>query len=159
MWKVSQDRHREGHVEHAIGYPVDSWTYGGGFLYHMSDQRVAVGYVVGLDYWNTYMSPFHEFQRFKAHPYVRRILEGGTCLEYGARSLNEGLTRHAMQLKACTLIMHVDITTSPSVAVVCFDGTMSPSHLVGIVLAANSCWNMVGCRIHAETFTFAMCEK
>lgn len=92
VWKVLPEKHREGHVEHMIGYPLDAWTYGGGFLYHMSDERVALGFVVGLDYWNTYLSPFHEFQKFKAHPYVRRILEGGTCLEYGARALNEGVS-------------------------------------------------------------------
>lgn len=90
VWSVLPEKHREGHVEHMIGYPLDSWTYGGAFLYHMSDHRVALGVVVGLDYWNTYLSPYHEFQKFKAHPHVRRILEGGTCLEYGARSLNEG---------------------------------------------------------------------
>eukprot|EP00892_Ulva_mutabilis_P009925 jgi/Ulvmu1/7304/UM035_0093.1 len=90
VWKVAPEKHKEGHVEHMIGYPLDSWTYGGGFLYHMSDNRVALGFVVGLDYWNAYLSPFHEFQKFKAHPYVRRVLEDGTCLEYGARSLNEG---------------------------------------------------------------------
>lgn len=96
VWRVLPERHREGHVEHMIGYPLDSWTYGGGFLYHMSDHRVALGVVVGLDYWNTYLSPFHEYQKFKAHPHVRRILQGGSCLEYGARSLNEGVfqSRH-----------------------------------------------------------------
>lgn len=73
-----------------IGFPLDSWTYGGGFIYHMGDNRVSLGFVVGLDYWNTYLSPYQEFQRFKSHPYVRRVLSGGKCLEYGARSLNEG---------------------------------------------------------------------
>jgi electron-transferring-flavoprotein dehydrogenase len=90
VWEVNPNRHREGLVEHMIGFPLDSWTYGGGYIYHMSNNRVSLGFVVGLDYWNTYLSPFHEFQQFKNHPYVRRLLEGGTCLEYGARSLNEG---------------------------------------------------------------------
>jgi electron-transferring-flavoprotein dehydrogenase len=90
VWKVSPEKHVEGSVEHTIGYPLDKWTYGGSFIYHMSDQRVALGLVVGLDYWNTYLSPFHEFQRFKSHPHVRKLLDGGECLEYGARALNEG---------------------------------------------------------------------
>lgn len=91
VWRVPEGQHNEGLVEHSIGFPLDMWTYGGGFMYHMSDRRVAVGVAVGLDYRNTFLSPFSEFQRWKQHPYVRRVLEGGACLEFGARTLNEGV--------------------------------------------------------------------
>jgi electron-transferring-flavoprotein dehydrogenase len=69
---------------------MDHATYGGGFLYHGDNRRVSLGYVVGLDYANPYLSPFQEFQRWKAHPAVAAHLQGGTCLQYGARALNEG---------------------------------------------------------------------
>lgn len=94
VWEVDSSRHKEGMVEHLVGYPLDSWTYGGAFIYHMEDQKVSLGLVVALDYWNTYLNPYQEFQRFKSHPYVRRLLEDGECLEYGARTLNEGMFTH-----------------------------------------------------------------
>lgn len=90
VWQVDSSKHKEGLVEHLVGYPLDSWTYGGAFIYHMEDNKVSLGFVVALDYWNTYLNPYQEFQRFKSHSYVRRLLEEGECLEYGARALNEG---------------------------------------------------------------------
>lgn len=90
VWRVHPEKHKDGTIWHSIGYPLDSSTYGGSFLYHMSDCRVAVGYVVALDYKNPYLSPYSEFQRFKEHPLIRPVLEGGQVLQYGARTLNEG---------------------------------------------------------------------
>ncbi|XP_037070900.1 electron transfer flavoprotein-ubiquinone oxidoreductase, mitochondrial-like [Pollicipes pollicipes] len=92
LWEVSPDVHRPGRVEHTVGWPLDIHTYGGSFLYHLKDETplVAIGFVIGLDYTNPYLSPFKEFQRFKHHPSIARTLEGGTRIGYGARALNEG---------------------------------------------------------------------
>lgn len=90
VWQIPPERHREGTVWHTMGYPMDRDTYGGGFVYHMSDNRVSIGQVVGMDYKNPYLSPFQEFQKLKSHPAIRKVLEDGTCLQYGARTLNEG---------------------------------------------------------------------
>jgi electron-transferring-flavoprotein dehydrogenase len=90
IWRVSPDKHKPGKVEHTIGWPIMSDTYGGSFLYHLDDNQVAVGMVIGLDYSNPYLDPFREFQRFKHHPSVAKLLEGGKRLVYGARALNEG---------------------------------------------------------------------
>lgn len=90
VWRIPAGQHSEGTIWHSVGYPLDSSTYGGSFLYHMSDCRVAIGYVVALDYKNPYLSPYGEFQRFKEHPLIRPVLEGGQVLQYGARILNEG---------------------------------------------------------------------
>ncbi|CAD7700815.1 unnamed protein product [Ostreobium quekettii] len=90
MWEVPALNHREGTVWHTLGYPLDSQTYGGGFMYHMAENRVSVGFVVGLDYRNPYISPYQEFQKFKLHPAIKKVLAGGTCVQYGARALNEG---------------------------------------------------------------------
>ena len=73
-----------------MGWPLDPSTYGGSWMYHMEDNMVSIGLVVGLDYQNPYLSPFREFQRMKHHPFFKDILEGGECLAYGARTLNEG---------------------------------------------------------------------
>ncbi|KAI8470583.1 MAG: hypothetical protein J3K34DRAFT_451770 [Monoraphidium minutum] len=90
VWEVPEAAHQEGLVVHTVGAPLDGSTYGGGFIYHMDQRRVALGLVVALDYKNPYLSPYQEFQRWKDHPWVRPTLEGGTCLQYGARVLNEG---------------------------------------------------------------------
>ncbi len=90
LWEVDPAKHRPGTVVHTIGWPLDTATYGGSFLYHMEDNQVAVGLVVGLDYDNPYLSPFDEFQRFKTHPRIRPLFEGGRRIAYGARALNEG---------------------------------------------------------------------
>ncbi|MEK7244455.1 MAG: electron transfer flavoprotein-ubiquinone oxidoreductase, partial [Pseudomonadota bacterium] len=90
LWEVEPARHRPGRVVHTIGWPLDSRTYGGSFLYHLENNQVAVGFVVGLDYANPYLSPFDEFQRFKTHPAIRPTFEGARRIAYGARALNEG---------------------------------------------------------------------
>ncbi|MDX2095868.1 MAG: electron transfer flavoprotein-ubiquinone oxidoreductase [Alphaproteobacteria bacterium] len=90
IWQVAPEKHQPGRVEHSIGWPMDAATYGGSFIYHLDDHQVAVGFVVGLDYSNPHLDPFREFQRFKTHPKVRPLFEGGKRLAYGARALNEG---------------------------------------------------------------------
>ncbi|GLC37456.1 hypothetical protein PLESTF_001451100 [Pleodorina starrii] len=90
VWQVPESQHKPGTVVHTIGFPASYDTYGGGFIYHMSDRRVALGYVIGLDYSNPHINTFQEFQRWKSHPAVRSHIDGGTCLQYGARTLNEG---------------------------------------------------------------------
>ncbi len=90
LWEVEPAKHRPGLVTHTIGWPMDTATYGGSFLYHLENNQVAVGFVVGLDYRNPFLSPFEEFQRFKTHPAIRPLFEGGRRISYGARALNEG---------------------------------------------------------------------
>ncbi|KAG2186024.1 hypothetical protein INT43_002462 [Umbelopsis isabellina] len=92
VWEVAPEKHEPGKIVHTIGYPMDIHSYGGSFMYHFEPERrlVAVGFVVGLDYENPYMNPYKEFQRYKQHPFVRDVLEGGKCISYGARALNEG---------------------------------------------------------------------
>jgi electron-transferring-flavoprotein dehydrogenase len=90
LWSVDPQRHQRGLVMHTAGWPLDQQTYGGSFVYHLEDNQVAIGMVVGLDYTNPFLSPFEEFQRFKLHPTIRQVLEGGQRLSYGARTLNEG---------------------------------------------------------------------
>ena len=90
LWDVDPARHERGAAIHTAGWPMDSRTYGGSFLYHMEDNQVSVGFVIGLDYENPYLSPFEEFQRFKTHPAIREVLEGGKRVAYGARAINEG---------------------------------------------------------------------
>ena len=90
LWQVQPDKHRKGLVQHSFGWPLDSSTGGGSFLYHFDDNLVSVGFVVHLNYSNPYLAPFEEFQRFKTHPRVRDTFEGGKRLAYGARALTEG---------------------------------------------------------------------
>lgn len=92
VWEIDPSRHTPGLALHSAGWPLDEATYGGSFLYHMDNNQVAVGFVVGLDYTNPYLSPFEEFQRFKTHPNIRWYFEGGTAkrLAYGARALTVG---------------------------------------------------------------------
>ncbi|HSH41383.1 MAG TPA: electron transfer flavoprotein-ubiquinone oxidoreductase [Arenicellales bacterium] len=90
IWRIDPEKHQQGLVVHTAGWPLHKDTYGGSFLYHLEDNQVAVGFVVGLDYTNPWLSPFHEFQRFKTHPAIRPYFEGGKRLAYGARALNEG---------------------------------------------------------------------
>jgi electron-transferring-flavoprotein dehydrogenase len=90
IWKVAPERYKPGLVQHTFGWPLDNSTGGGSFLYHFDDQQVAVGFVVHLNYENPYIGPFEEFQRFKNHPAIRPIFEGGKRLAYGARALTEG---------------------------------------------------------------------
>jgi electron-transferring-flavoprotein dehydrogenase len=90
LWQVAPERHRAGLVQHTVGWPLDNRTGGGSFLYHSGDNLVAVGFVVHLNYANTYLSPFEEFQRFKTHPLVRDTFAGGKRICYGARAISEG---------------------------------------------------------------------
>ena len=90
LWEVDPERHEPGTVIHTAGWPMDGRTYGGSFLYHLDDNQIAVGFVVGLDYENPWLSPFEEFQRFKTHPAIRTFFEGGKRIAYGARAINEG---------------------------------------------------------------------
>ena len=90
LWEVKPEQHRPGLVVHTAGWPLDRATYGGSFLYHMENRQVAVGFVVGLGYANPYLSPYEEFQRFKTHPRIRAVLEGGKRLCYGARAIAAG---------------------------------------------------------------------
>jgi electron-transferring-flavoprotein dehydrogenase len=99
LWEVDPAQHHPGRVVHTIGWPLDSATYGGSFLYHIEDNQVAVGFVVGLDYANPYLSPFEELQRFKTHPAIRAVFEGGRRISYGARALNEGGFQSIPQLE------------------------------------------------------------
>ncbi|BBN18546.1 electron-transferring-flavoprotein dehydrogenase [Marchantia polymorpha subsp. ruderalis] len=90
VWDVDPSKHRPGLTVHTVGWPLDTRTYGGSFLYHMDNHQVAMGLVVALDYKNPYLSPYEEYQRFKQHPSIRPFIEGGNVIQYGARTLNEG---------------------------------------------------------------------
>ena len=90
LWEVQPDRHRPGLVQHTLGWPLDDRTGGGSFLYHYGNNLVSVGFVVHLNYANPYLSPYHEFQRFKTHPAIRDTFEGGKRIAYGARAITEG---------------------------------------------------------------------
>lgn len=90
LWEVEPEKHQLGAVMHSTGWPLDLGTYGGSFLYHLENNQVAVGFVIGLDYKNPHLSPFDEFQRFKTHPDIRPLFEGGRRISYGARAISEG---------------------------------------------------------------------
>ncbi len=90
LWEVDASKHQPGLVQHSFGWPLDSKTGGGSFLYHLEDNQVAVGFVLHLNYKNPYLSPFEEFQRFKTHPAIRATFEGGKRISYGARAITEG---------------------------------------------------------------------
>ncbi len=90
IWELAPDKHQAGLTLHTIGWPLDAQTYGGSFIYHFDDNLAAVGFVVGLDYSNPHLSPYEEMQRFKLHPAIRPMLEGGRRISYGARALAEG---------------------------------------------------------------------
>jgi electron-transferring-flavoprotein dehydrogenase len=90
LWEVKPEQHQPGLVVHTAGWPLDSGTYGGSFLYHFENNLVAVGFVVGLAYTNPYLSPYEEFQRYKTHPAIRGFFEGGKRIAYGARAIAAG---------------------------------------------------------------------
>ena len=90
LWEIDPAKHQPGLVVHTAGWPLDNSTYGGSFLYHMENNQVVVGYVVGLAYENPYLSPYEEFQRYKTHPAIRGFFEGGKRLSYGARAITAG---------------------------------------------------------------------
>jgi electron-transferring-flavoprotein dehydrogenase len=90
LWEVDPARHQPGKIVHTVGWPLDASTYGGSFLYHLEDNQVSVGFVIGLGYANPHLSPFDEFQRFKTHPDIRPTFEGGRRIAYGARAISAG---------------------------------------------------------------------
>ena len=90
VWEVQPENFKKGEVVHTMGYPLPSSTYGGGWLYHFGENLVSLGLVVGLDYSNPWLSPYGEFQKMKHHPIYKSVIQGGKCLSYGARALNEG---------------------------------------------------------------------
>jgi electron-transferring-flavoprotein dehydrogenase len=90
VWQIDPVKHQKGLIQHSFGWPLDNRTGGGSFLYHYGDDLVAVGFVVHLNYDDPYLSPFEEFQRFKTHPAIRPLFEGGKRLAYGARAITEG---------------------------------------------------------------------
>lgn len=92
VWRVdpANPHFSPGRVHHTVNWPLPSDVYGGSFMYHMQGGLVHVGFVVGLDYENPYINPYEEFQKYKTHKEIRKVLEGGECLSYGARCLNEG---------------------------------------------------------------------
>ena len=90
LWDIDPAKSRPGHVVHTAGWPMDEHTYGGGFLYHLDDNKITLGFVTGLDYQNPWISPFEEMQRWKLHPAIRAHLEGGKRIGYGARAITAG---------------------------------------------------------------------
>ena len=90
LWEVPADKAQPGLVVHTAGWPMDNSTYGGGFLYHAEGNKVTLGFVTGLDYQNTFLSPFEEMQRWKTHPAIRKHIEGGKRIGYGARAITAG---------------------------------------------------------------------
>ncbi len=90
IWEIDPEKHDEGLVEHTLGWPLDNRTEGGGFLYHASNNQVFLGFIIALNYRNPHLAPFEEFQRWKQHPRIRSMLEGGKRIAYGARAVNKG---------------------------------------------------------------------
>jgi electron-transferring-flavoprotein dehydrogenase len=90
IWTIPKAQHRLGEVIHTVGWPLNKATYGGSFIYHLPEEKVALGLVIGLDYTNPWLNPFSEFQRFKTHPMLKQLLQNGERIAYGARALNEG---------------------------------------------------------------------
>ncbi len=90
IWQIDEIQHEEGLVMHTAGWPLDNTTYGGSFCYHAEKNQIFIGYVIGLDYKNPYLSPYDEFQKFKTHPAIKKILTNGKRIAYGARALIEG---------------------------------------------------------------------
>jgi len=90
IWTIDSARHEPGTVVHTFGWPLDNHTEGGGFLYHAHDDQVYLGFVIALNYTNPHLNPFAEFQRWKQHPRIRRVLEGGSRIAYGAKAVNKG---------------------------------------------------------------------
>ncbi|HWH47090.1 MAG TPA: electron transfer flavoprotein-ubiquinone oxidoreductase, partial [Burkholderiales bacterium] len=90
LWQISSEKHQPGLVIHSAGWPLDRETYGGSFLYHLENNQVAIGFVVGLGYANPYLNPYEEFQRYKTHQSIRGFFEGGKRIAYGARAITAG---------------------------------------------------------------------
>lgn len=90
IWEIPDTIHQLGNVFHTVGWPLDNSTYGGSFIYHLPNNKLALGFVIGLDYKNPWLNTFAEFQKFKTHPFIARFLKNGKRISYGARALNEG---------------------------------------------------------------------
>lgn len=90
IWEIPNKMHKVGKVVHTIGWPLDRQTYGGSFIYHLPNNKISLGFVIGLDYKNPWLNTFKELQRFKTHPFISKILANGKRISYGARALNEG---------------------------------------------------------------------
>ena len=90
LWEIDPAKHKPGLVIHTTGWPLKTDTYGGSFLYHLENNQVVVGYVIGLSYENPYLSPYEEFQRYKTHPEIRTFFEGAKRISYGARAITAG---------------------------------------------------------------------
>lgn len=90
VWEVPEQQHSRGLVIHTVGWPLDSKTYGGSFIYHLSNKQIALGFVIGLDYQNPWLDPFKSMQQFKTHPFISKMLNSGERISYGSRALNEG---------------------------------------------------------------------
>ena len=90
IWEIDPSKHQKGKITHTVGWPIDPKTYAGSWLYHMDNNQVSIGYVVALDYWNTNLSPYFEMQKFKTHPKIKKLLDGGKRIGYGAKTLVEG---------------------------------------------------------------------
>lgn len=106
LWQTPKENPQDGSVIHSIGWPLDHRTYGGSFLYQFEQNKLAVGFVVGLDYQNPYIDPFQELQRFKTHPAIRQYFKGAERIGYGARALVEGGWQSIphLQVPGCLLI-------------------------------------------------------
>jgi electron-transferring-flavoprotein dehydrogenase len=90
IWEIDPSKHELGLVQHTIGWPSSTDTWSGSFMYHAENNRVYIGMVIGLDYSNPYTSPYQELQTWKQHPHIKKTLEGGKIVSYGARCINEG---------------------------------------------------------------------
>ena len=90
VWEIKEENHEIGKVLHSVGWPLENDTYGGSFCYHAENNQIYLGYVIGLDYKNPYLSPYDEFQQFKTHPVIKKLITGGKRISYGARALIEG---------------------------------------------------------------------
>ena len=90
MWKIDHKVHKKGYVFHSLGWPLHNDTYGGSFMYHYGDNLVSLGFVVGLDYSNPYLSPYNEFPKFKHHPLISKFLKNAERISYGARAISSG---------------------------------------------------------------------
>ena len=90
VWEINEENHEIGKVLHSVGWPLENDTYGGSFCYHAENNQIYIGYVIGLDYKNPYLSPYDEFQQFKTHPEIKKLIKGGKRISYGARALIEG---------------------------------------------------------------------
>ena len=90
IWEINSENHQLGKIMHSVGWPLENDTYGGSFCYHAENNQLFLGYVIGLDYKNPYLSPYDEFQQFKTHPEIKKMLTGGKRISYGARALIEG---------------------------------------------------------------------